>query len=198
MTRSRRLQRIASCVRSIRPATTEFDPDDDEWLLLFENAYHLGQFAHEPDFPVALAFYRSALEAAHRQTDPPFDPPPGHLRGHPLRRRQRDWRNQFRFPDVWAGFDWLGELATRSAHGIPPVTEAEYHELASWLIAHAERLQARTGSSGGIPLADGRFETVSGLLHDISKGPRVDGAGNVAETIRQVKAWDAAQRGIPR
>jgi hypothetical protein len=75
MTLDRRLQRITTRLRATKPPEAPFDLDENQWLAAFEALGDAGHFVHEPDFPKALAEYRDALDAAHRQADPLFDPP---------------------------------------------------------------------------------------------------------------------------
>src|SRR5690348_615988 len=111
MTMRTRLQRLEAKARRSTVSAEDYwdDLDDDEWLEGFAEWGRQGHFAAEPDFTVALDFYRDALQRAKMQSDPPFDPPPDfmpnlsdlpHL-------RVLNWRTITRFPDVHSGCNWL-------------------------------------------------------------------------------------------
>src|SRR5437868_4753831 len=96
--------------------------------LYFEGLGRDGVFDAEPDFPVALAFYRDALRQAHASIDPPFDPPAGFRSDVQFpHARLQCWRTPDRFPHVWGGLDWLSEMLSRVEGGLPPLTEVEFH-----------------------------------------------------------------------
>jgi hypothetical protein len=163
---------------------------DEEWLAQFEAYGREGCFAAEPDFPAALAAYRRALEQAASQADPPFDPPAGFL---PAltdlpHLRLRNWRNPSRFPAVHAAWDGLAEMLGRVWQGTPPLTEAEFDELAAWFGGNQERLYRRWGPDGLIELGDGRRVSVSNIRYGLQGGPRVSGAGELAEDVRRLRA----------
>jgi hypothetical protein len=165
------------------------DRSDEEWLELFEAMGREGNFDREPDFVVALAFYRDALRKAKEQTDPPFDPPPEFLPEmvkYPYR-RLLNWRTKSSFPEVHEGRHWLMGMLCRFVDGIPPVTEGEFRELASWFHANADRLIALSSPSCRLVIGDGRTDSVSNLRYMLEKGPRSVHAGEAAEAVRQLR-----------
>jgi hypothetical protein len=181
--------RLAHLEAQLRPASpvAEEPRDEDGWLAVFEELGRDGLFKAEPDFPVALAFYRDALARAHASTDPPFDPPPDfqpHLSSHHL--RCQGWRDRFRFPDLDEGFNWLGEMLERVCEGIPPITEAEFRELAEWFAANDARLYQLALPSQLLDLGGGRRTSCTNIRYGLAKGPRADGAGEVAEGVREL------------
>jgi hypothetical protein len=165
-------------------------PTDEESLQQYEAWGREGLFSHEPDFPVALAVYRAALEQARAQADPPFDPPAHFMRGMPVAPRMRlfYWRSKDRFPAVEEGRGWLSEMLHRRTKNIPPVTEVEFRQLACWLEANADRLRALAGRSGLLDVGQRRKEPVTKLLEGVRRGPRVPGAGELAQRLRWLKA----------
>jgi hypothetical protein len=172
-------------------------PTDEDWLEQFEAWGKDGSFAHEPDFPAALAFYRDALKQARAQSEPPFDPPADFLRGLPVLPQLRllYWRTKDRFPVVAEGRDWLGEMLQRRTKNIPPVGEVEFGQLACWLQTNADRLRTLAGPSGLLQVGRGRKDkdTVANLLDGVVAGARVPGAGLLAQRLRWLKAQhDAA------
>ena len=115
--------------------------DEAGWLARFEEWGRERLFGHEPDFPVALAIFRDALERARASIDPPFDPPPEFLPNHPNPSLRLElWRSPERFPDVLTALDWLTEMLGRLVEGVPPVSEAEFTEPAAWFAAHDDVL----------------------------------------------------------
>jgi hypothetical protein len=70
-----RLARLEAAARTTRPQGGLRELTDEDRLAIYEAWGRKGCFAREPDFPVALAFYRDALRQAEAQADPPFDPP---------------------------------------------------------------------------------------------------------------------------
>jgi hypothetical protein len=83
---------------------------DAEWLAYIEELAGRGFFAREPDFPVALAIYRAAVEAAG-----------------PGAKYLKEW-------------EWIAEMALRIYGGKPAVTEVEYRELEQWFHQNADRV----------------------------------------------------------
>jgi hypothetical protein len=169
----------------------------EEWLAEYEGLGREGYFDTEPDFPKALAFYRDALRRAKAKADPPWDPPAAfmpHLADLPDLRVEVWWRDSSRFPEVWEGFSWVGEMRQRVAQGLPAVTEAEFSELAGWLEDNADRLRALEDRSGLLDLGDGRRTTVTHLLGAAEDGPRGPcllvrgGVGQLAEDLRRLRA----------
>ncbi len=162
---------------------------EEEWLALFEECGRRGAFAGEPDFPAALAAYRGAMRQAAAHTDPPFDPPADFmpsLAGSP-ERRLLEWRTPERFPAVDAAWEWLAELLSRVAKGIPPAPEAEFSELGRWFDANAARLH-QLFPTGALDLGAGRTVSLPDLRYRVARGPRVHGAGELAEQLRRLKA----------
>src|SRR6266852_5546745 len=97
----------------------------EQWLILFEQWEAKGDYAAEPDFPVALACYRRALEEAAHE-DPPFYPPENFRPNLPMVERILEWRRPRRYPRVQAARIWLSEFIDRVHNGIPPLTETEF------------------------------------------------------------------------
>ncbi|VTU02531.1 unnamed protein product [Gemmataceae bacterium] len=161
---------------------------EDEWLVAFEEMGRDGSFAPEPEFPEALARFRDALAAARASTDPPFDPPPEFEPGHPSpHQRQLNWRTGGRFPDLDAAFLWIAEMVHRVESGIPPVTGDEFRELAAWFAANAARLRQLAGPSEVLELGGGRRTGCGYLRYYLAKGHRADGAGQLAQDIRELR-----------
>ena len=180
----RRVRNLETRARRIRPPADSFDLDADEWLVEFENCYENGLAANEPDFPLALGVYRAALAEAHRQG---FDPP-ATFRPEDANRRSRTqaWRTEERVPDVWTSWIWLSEFVRRIAKAIPPVTEAGFHALGDWWTAHEDQLRVLVPLSECLELGES-ITTVTNIRCQLAKGPRVRGAGELAETIRRVR-----------
>jgi hypothetical protein len=98
------------------------------------------------------------------------------------------WSVCGRFPDVLVGHDWLMEMLWRVQRGIPPVTEAEFAELGAWFEANEERLATLADSSGLFDVGHGRRTCCSSIRYALRQGPRAEGAGELAEDIRQLRA----------
>jgi hypothetical protein len=163
---------------------------DEDWVKLFAAWGRQGRFATEPDFPVALAFYTEAVRRSKAQADPPFDPPAYFMPGLLDQPGQRCsyWRSQLRFPEVHAGQEWLYEMLSRIEDGIPPVTEAEFGELARWVEANAARLRGLPVPPGlPLPWGGGR-DWVRCLLVTVRQGARRKGAGELARALRALRA----------
>jgi hypothetical protein len=181
-------RRLARRERSLALRSRSRDSDEDwlteeQWLETYERFGAQGLFAQEPDFPKALAFYREALNEAKTQADPPFDPPPDfmpNLKDIP-RLHVLNWRD--RFPKLHEAWDWLGEMLGRSAEGIPPVSEAEFAELAEWFECNRERLYELSQPSYLLELGDGRKTSPANLRYGLWQGPRVSGAGELARDL---------------
>lgn len=185
--RGKRLAHFEGHART-RPRAV-FEPRDEcEWLAAFEELSRQGVFDAEPEFPVALAAYRAALDAARSSTDPRFDPPaeflPG-LSGPPL--PAEFWRSADRFPELCTALDWLHEMLGRVVEGVPPVTVAEFEELAAWFHANEDRLRERSQPSGVLDLADGRQTSCTNVRCELARGPRAVGAGRIAEDVRGLR-----------
>jgi len=163
-------------------------PTPWEWIAQFEEWQRAGHFSKETDFPKALAFYRDALEQA-LAADPSLAPL---IHGDPQKRREPAFLEVLRigdqFPDVPAAYEWLSEMRWRSLRGIPPVTEAEFAELSAWLEANEEWLEALAGRSSLLDVGHGRKTCCWHIRSALRAGPRVEGAGESAEDIRQLRA----------
>ncbi len=183
--RLRRLERAAP-----RPAPLDDWLTERQWLEQFERMSRDGDLAGEPDAERALAEYRAALERAEAAADPPFDPPADfqpNLTDLP-RLRLLNWRDRFRFPELAAAWDWLAELVGRLEKGTPPVGEAEFAELAAWFAAHDQVLSSGVVPSGLLDVGDGRRVSSANLRWGIAQGPRAAGSGELAETLRRLRA----------
>ncbi len=165
-------------------------PRDEEGLLaVFEYWGAEGDFDREPDFPRALAECRDAIARARAAADPPFEPPVEFLPGHPFPHvRLARWRTRERFPEVHAALDWLGEMLDRLMDGIPPVSEREFAELVAWLAEHDAALGVLAGSTELLDVGNGRQVWCAHLRERLARGPRAQGAGRVAEDVRQLQA----------
>lgn len=188
----------------VRAAARPVEPvwlDEDGWLEQYAAWGKAGYFAREPDFPQALAECRAAVAAARVSIDPPWLPPAdfeaGGADGSWTREaiRRRLWRDRH-FPAVAAALDWLHEMGWRAVHGVPPVSAAEFAELAAWLEANAERLDALADGNSPELLDVGvigdslhRTRVRSWMVkYDLREGPRVENSGVCAETIRRLRA----------
>jgi hypothetical protein len=142
----------AAKARSVPPAPF----DEADWLAWFEQAGREGAFAREPDFPVALALLRDELANAKASIDPPFDPPEDFQpdQRHPHIRRE-NWRHAHHFPKLCEALDWLWEMLDRGDRGIPPVTEAEFADLAAWFAAHEKGWPRSPGRANCWPSGTG-------------------------------------------
>jgi hypothetical protein len=190
MTMRVRMKRVEAEVRRQTPAPRTARLTEEDWLERYEAWGRAGAFAAEPDFPTALAFYRDALAQAKAQADPPFDPPADfmpNLADLPDA-RLLNWRTRWRFPDVNAGWWWLSEMYDRVISGRPPVTEAEFRELADWFAANDERVYALSLPSQVLDLGGGRRTSSANLRWGLTCGPRARGAGEVAEDLRRLRA----------
>jgi hypothetical protein len=191
MTMRKRVKRLEiNALR--RPSTAKKRCDnytDEDWLELFAEWGRAGAFAAEPDFPVALAFYRDALARAKAQADPPFDPPADFMpnMADMPDARLLNWRTRWRFPDVNAGWWWLSEMYDRVISGRPPVTEAEFGELGDWFAANDNRLYELSLPSQILDLGGGRKTSSANLRWGLTGGSRAKGAGKVAEDLRRLR-----------
>jgi hypothetical protein len=141
-----------------------------------------------PDFPAALGAYRDAVAAAKASADPPFDPPADFRQGEVGWRRRECWRTPDRFPTVRAGWEWLAEMVGRAHDGVPPVSEAEFGELAAWFRANDARLYQLSRPSELLELGDGRRTWCSKVRYELARSPRSEGAGRAAEDVRRLRA----------
>jgi hypothetical protein len=182
-----RLIRLEDATRHAAPRVWHLD--EDGWLAVYERLGRERVFDREPDFPRALALYRDALARAHTSADPPFDPPPDFC---PAARcahsRRESWRSAERFPDLWGAFQWLGEMLRRAADGAPPVSEAEFAELAAWFAANDKRLCDLSRPTDLLDVGGGRATCCANVRFYLARGPRAGGAGRVTEDVRQLRA----------
>jgi hypothetical protein len=132
---------------------------DAEWLAVLEDLGRRGFFRHEPDFPVALAAYRAAVEAAG---------PPDPLDPH---RHVPEW-------------DWVMEIGTRVESGRPPQTEAEFYGLKAWYLQNEHRIPL----DQGVRLGRSELATSWSLHCRLDRGPRAYGASDLVACLRRLKA----------
>jgi hypothetical protein len=71
--------------------------------------------------------------------------------------------------------------------GIPPVTEAEFRELAEWFAANEGRLRQVAGPSEVLDLGGGRRTGCGHLRYYLARGYRADGAGQLAVDVLEVR-----------
>jgi hypothetical protein len=91
------------------------------------------------------------------------------------------------FPDVPVAFEWLTEIVWRVRREIPPMTEAEFTELAGWFAANEERLAGLADPSSLFDVGRGRKTCCWYIRNALRAGPRAEGAGESAEDIRQLR-----------
>ena len=183
--RLNRLERQAALSSNAKDPYADWLSEED-WLAHFELWGQQGLFEGEPDFPVALATYREAIERAAAQTDPPFEPPPDFMPNLDHHLRLLNWRNSSRFPDVHEGSGWLGEMLMRMADGKPAVTETEFRELEAWFHAHEDDLYREEGG-GLLDLGNGRKTTTTNIRYSLGHGPRAHRVTEVIEDLRLLK-----------
>jgi hypothetical protein len=82
-------------------------------------------------------------------------------------------------------FGWLFELLERVESDAPPVTEAEFAELAQRFAAH----ERERGPRESYTLGERAVYTGS-VRYGLAQGPRQIGAGQLAEDVRQILARD--------
>jgi hypothetical protein len=98
-----RLNKIEKRLDILRRDAEPTDPRSGaEWLAAFKELGRRGYFDGEPDFPVALGVFRTAVAAS--------GPDAWDL---------KEW-------------DWLAEMYMRVSKGKPPVTQGEFDELVRW------------------------------------------------------------------
>ncbi len=191
MTIKTRIKHLEAAARRMAPAQGAPDRFDEEgWLVVFEAWGRQRWSAAEPDFATALADYRDALQRAKAQADPPWEVP-AEFNMHQVDQpdlRQRNWRNDVRFPELRAAWWWLAEMACRFRDGVPPVSEAEFGDLAAWFEANDKRLYHESLPSQCLELGGGRQTSNGNIRHGLRKGPRGMGAGEVAEDVRRLRA----------
>jgi Flp pilus assembly protein TadD len=177
---------LAACLRK------EDELTEEDLLAAFAEWGARGFFAGETDFPVALAGYRQALAAAATRANPPFFPPPGFQPQLSPRKRLTQWRHTHQYPQIDGAWSWLAEMHDRATGGIPPVTEAEFAELAHWFQANDTRLVQAALPSQFVDLGEGGRIACADIRAGITKGARVRGAGKLAENLRRLRARHAA------
>jgi hypothetical protein len=160
---------------------------EEDWLQVYESWANQDVFAEEADFPVALAGYRLALaEARHGQ--PPLDPPPDFQPQQPARQRITWWRRQHFYPALNNAWLWLAEFLERLHQGIPPITQAEFRELADWFGTNEERLTRLAATSEVLEVSAGRKTSLRNLSCGLMRGCQVLGVGRLAEDLRFLRA----------
>jgi hypothetical protein len=88
---------------------------------------------------------------------------------------------------VAAAWRWLAELHDRVVRGIPPLSEAEFAELAGWFRANEERLRRLALPSSLLDVGDGRKTAIADVRWQVGRGARLLGAGELAQTLRQLR-----------
>jgi hypothetical protein len=173
---TKQIERVRNAITARQPKWKPW-PDTGQWIALLKEQQRAGYFSHEPDFPKALALYEEALQR-RRTVGPAVDPSaPANLR--PAFER---------FPDVLPEFTWLSEIVGRVSLGVPPVTEAEFTELAEWFWANEQYLKDMAGESRLMYVGRGRQTCCWYVREAVRGGPRAEGAGDHAEDIRQLRA----------
>ncbi len=184
-----RLKRLESAVRlresqaesQVRATTTAICmyPRGEDALAAFEKLGQEGYFDDEPDFPIALAEFRSALRSDDA-TRPPADYQP--------------WESKRRRTEAWLDtktrkqLEWLFEIRDRVRKGLPPLTAAEWNSLETWiennadLVPIGERLQPWPREMPWIVVS------ASYLRIFFRGGWRQRSAGVMAEQVRQLRA----------
>ncbi len=184
------LRRRLQSLESRQHATALLRPRllDEDWLEVFSRLGAKGWFAQEPDFPRALEEYGAAIAQAKAQPEPPFDAPVDYRPDLDRYERCRSWR-QSRFPKVSDGWAWLAVIFKRVKGGVPPVTEVEFQELATWFELNAERMRRLCTSPSLLDCGPERPTDVTNIRYDLRKGPRSRDAGEIAEVLRQLRAF---------
>lgn len=78
-------------------------------------------------------------------------------------------------------------MAKRAKEGVTPVTETEFADLAAWLTTHRDRLLGLLGASEKVRPRGGKSVEVDRPVRKVARGPRVLGAGRVAEQVRRLR-----------
>jgi hypothetical protein len=182
-----RLARLEAIVGREEPEERWLSEED--WLKAFEQWGQEGHFDREPDFPAALALFREALAEAKGQADPPFDPPADFMPNLASLPDLRvfNWRTSHGSPQLHEAEGWLFEMAERLEKGTPPVSEAEFQELADWYRANEERLCRLFPACGWLDLGYGP-KAPADFRDGLNQGPRAHFAGEVAEGVRRLRA----------
>jgi hypothetical protein len=185
--RLNKLEQLATLVAPPKgaPSRDPFrDVTDEGWLAHFDAWGRDGFFDKEPDFPVALAWYRAALQTTVDTPAPDFE---SELADRPEERLRR-WRHYGRAKQVARAWFWLADMYVRRLHGEPPVTETEFVQLAAWFEANATQLHQLSMPTQRLDLGNDKRTDTANLRHRIWHGPRAYGAGQLAEDLRQIKA----------
>lgn len=162
--------------------------DEAGWLALVEKLGRDGGFDGEPDFSTAVVLYGTALARARASSHFPFEPPADFQPHERDRHRRRvSWRTEERFPELAAAGEWLCEMLGRLRDGVPPVSEAEFANLAVWFRANEARLYELSLPMQSLELSAWRQTSCSEVSFALDRGPRVRGAGQVAEDVRRLK-----------
>jgi hypothetical protein len=89
---------------------------------------------------------------------------------------------------VHAAWGWLSELLERVEADVPAVTEAEFADLAEWFSANEDRVRGLCPRLKGFELGYGMSARPENIQYFLHQGPRVHGAGKVAEAVRRLKS----------
>lgn len=175
-----RLGRVAAAVAAglAEPAS------DAAWVAALEAVAADGRYAFGPDFPRAVAALRAAVGADPLGPPPAWFEPDGDPPG-----RFVAWCRVRPRAGVEAARAWTAELVLRAVDGTPPVTAAEFDELAAWVRASEARLRGRADTDGLVPVGDGSGAVLDEVLARFDRGPRWPGAGEAAEMVRRLRAW---------
>ncbi len=138
-----------------------------EWLKKFEALGREEPLAAEPDYPVALAAYREALDKAQADLRPGEEMPAL------LARCQGRYQHvEPPPPEVEAAWKWLAEMLLRPGYGISRVTEAEFRVLAAWFGENADRLECtELLARGGSTWAAGWLTSTANLRGELGARP---------------------------
>ena len=100
----------------------------------------------------------------------------------------RKWQPPYGGVAAERSHEHLCELGRRALDGVPPCSVVEFAELAAWLAANGASLPTVNGWKKDLDLGDGTTATLSGLTWRVQRGPTAEGSGEVAQTIRRLKA----------
>ena len=87
-----------------------------------------------------------------------------------------------------AGLDWLSQMLGRLVQRVPPVSEVEFAELAAWFAVNDAGLLTLSRPSELLDVGGGRQTWCANVRYYLAKGPWVEGAGRVAQDVRQLRA----------
>ena len=79
-------------------------------------------------------------------------------------------------------------MCLRLGNGIPPVTVAEFGELAAWFSENSDRLERLMLPARWFDLGGGWRTSTTNLRRELARGPRAFGSGEAAEKVRRLKA----------